>query len=473
LAVRADIDFVPTLKPISQVSEPNADSLLAFVQRILPKRLHPAIERIGASPLASRLAHGSFWSLAGSVAARALALCAAIVAARIIGKSPYGELGIVQTTISLFVTLAGFGLGTTATKYVAEYRTKDPAKAGRIIALSSVMSWATSTFLALVLYAMSPWLSSSILAAPQLKGPLQLSALLLFLNGVNGAQNGVLSGFEAFKAIANVTFLAGLLNFPLVVGGAWFFGLEGLIWGLILAQAAGCLMNYLAVRRAAARFQVPIRYASWQRESGVIWQFAFPSMLGGLMMNLVIWTGSAMLARQPEGYAHMGAFNAATQWMGALIFLPQMLAGVVLPILAERMGGRDHKGSIKLLAVAIKINALTVLPLVLVGSLLSPFVMATYGSDFRRDWPTLIASLATAGVVAVQLPVGLMIAASGRMWIGFVLNLGWAVVFLLSMWLLLDWGSLGLASAQLLAYVAQGLCAFAYVGVLLRRIRHA
>lgn len=469
---RAD-DVVPALKPIRQTHEDDAPSLPVFVHRMLPELLRPTMKRIRASPLASRLARNSFWSLAGSMSSRVLALAAAILAARILGKPIYGEVGIIQNTISMFGTLAGFGLGTTAMKYVAEYRTKDPAKAGRIIALSSVVSWGMSSLLALVLYVLSPWLSTSTLAAPQLTVPLQLSALLLFLNGVNGAQNGVLSGFEAFKRIAKISLLAGLLNFPLAVAGAWYFGLNGLILGMVLAQAAGCLMNLLAVRREAAWHHVPICYAAWQTESAVIWRFAVPSVLGGLMIGPVTWACSAMLAREPQGYAHLGAYNAACQWINALMWIPWLMSGVMLPMLVERYGAQDREGTIKLLRVAIKINAVTVLPLVLVGSLISPFVMAMYGDDFRRDWPTLIVSLATAGALAVQQPITLIISASGRMWSGFLLNLGWGGVFLVTTWMLLGWGALGLASAQLIASVAQGLCAFAYSGILIRHLRPA
>ena len=227
---------------------------------MLPRLFHPALHRVRGSPLASRLVRGSFWSLAGSLTSRVLALGAAIIAARILGKAAYGELGIIQSTLSMFGTLAGFGLGATAMKFVAEHRTKDPPKAGRIIALSSIVSWGTSIALALALYAAAPWLATTALAAPQLTESLQLSSLLLFLNGINGAQNGVLSGFEAFKSIAKVSLISGLLNFPLVIAGAWYFKLDGLIWGLIVAQAVGCLMNMVLC--GAKRPATACRYAS-------------------------------------------------------------------------------------------------------------------------------------------------------------------------------------------------------------------
>jgi hypothetical protein len=47
-----------------------------------------------------------------------------------------------------------------------------------------------------------PLLASEALAAPHLGLVLQISSLLVLLNSLNGAQIGVLVGFEAFKAHA-------------------------------------------------------------------------------------------------------------------------------------------------------------------------------------------------------------------------------------------------------------------------------
>src|SRR5579862_6562755 len=134
--------------------------------------------RLESSPLGERLLRGSFWSLLGTFASRALGLAAAIFAARILGKAVYGELGIIQSTVGMFGTFAGFGMGTTATKYVAELRIKDPARAGRIIAVSSLVSWVFSLVLMAGLYVAAPWLCLHSLAAPQLTGLLRTSGPL-------------------------------------------------------------------------------------------------------------------------------------------------------------------------------------------------------------------------------------------------------------------------------------------------------
>jgi len=103
-----------------------------------------------------RLAKGALWSLAGSLISRGLGLVSAILVGRMLGKQEYGELGIIQNTIGMFGTLAGFGMGLTANKYVAEFKRPEPARAGRIIALASATAWISSGIMAVVLIACGP-----------------------------------------------------------------------------------------------------------------------------------------------------------------------------------------------------------------------------------------------------------------------------------------------------------------------------
>jgi O-antigen/teichoic acid export membrane protein len=429
------------------------------------------VERRSASPLATRLIYGSLWSLGGSLSSRVLGLLAAVLAARILGKATYGELGILQSTIGMFGALAGFGMGTTAAKFVGEFRHTDPAKAGRIIALSSIVSWISGITLGAVLWALGPSLAQGSLSNPELAPYIQLSALLLLLNTVNGAQVGVLCGLEAFRGVSSVNAFIGVLGLPLIVGGAMLFQLWGVVWGLIIAQAGGCLAGVRIMNREAARLHIPI--PSWSRtaaEVPLIWEFALPATLGCLVVSPVNWACTAMLAVQPHGWEQVGALNAANQWFGALLWLPYLIAQSVLPILSERIGVHDNTSSAKVVVASVKVTAVVTLPFVIIGSLFSKYIMGGYGGEFAGDWPALVISLITCIVVAVQVPVGNLVAASGRMWDGLGMNLLWAVVFLVGTWFSLEWGVLGLVSARFVAYAAQGVWGVAFTALWVRSV---
>jgi len=420
------------------------------------------LARVESSAIGKRLVRGTFWALAGTIGSRALALASAILAARILGKMHYGEWGIIQSTVGMFGTLAGFGMGTTAAKFIGELRTTDPTRAGKVIALSSGVSWVAGCALAALLALGSSWLSEHALSAPSLTGSLQLSSFLLLLSGVNGAQTGALSGFEAFKSVARINLLTGVLSFPLTVISAYWFGVAGIVVGTSLGQAIGCYLNFLALRRVAKSNGVPISYFSCMDELPTLWKFSVPAVLTQVLISGVNWLAAAMLVRQPNGFAEMGVFNAANQWFNALIWLPYVVNSVSLPMLAERLGANDNRGAVSLLKMSVRMNAAVALPVVGVGCLLSPYIMMTYGSGFQASWPTLSVVLINAGLLALVMPVGQVMSARGHMWLGFSSNLAWALVFLGMNIFLAGWAAFGLASARLFAYAVHGLFVVVY-----------
>jgi O-antigen/teichoic acid export membrane protein len=87
--------------------------------------------------------------------------------------------------------------------------------------------------------------------------------------------------------------------------------------------------------------------------------------------------------------------------------------------------------------------------------------MRIYGRDYKDAWPTLIVLLITSGIYALLTPVGEIVAAAGRMWLGFATNLAWAAVLIVATVFLVRWGSFGFASARLIAYFLHATWSFA------------
>jgi len=441
----------------------------AFAVSYFLKIAAPFLDRYGDSSLYSRLAKGAFWSLAGTVISRGLALLSSIVIARVLGKFEFGELGVIQSTIGMFSVFAGLGMGLTATKYIAEFRKTDAARAGRIIGLSSLVSWGSGGIMSLCLAISSPWLATHTLGAPGLSKPLMMSSLLLLLGSINGAQSGVFAGFEAFKRLAQINSVSGLATFIFMIVGVSLGGVDGAVIGLVLSQAFNCFLNFLGLRKEARDSRVPLGYKDCQREWNVLWKFSLPAVLSGLMIGPVNWICNAILVNQPDGYAQMGIFNAANQWFWVLLFLPSILGQAALPLLSEKHALNDVGETRRILYFSVKLNGLVTLPLVLFGSFASYHIMSFYGRDFADAWPTLVLVLVTAGIIAILTPVGQVLAASGRMWLQGAMNLGWAFCFVLCTWLLIEWGSLGIATARLIAYSVSSIWTFGFVFLVIKK----
>ena len=303
-----------------------------------PSMVHPFLKRIETSDIWSRLARGIFWSMTGSMISRGLMLIATVLVARILGKTVYGELGMIQATVGMFGVFAGFGLGLTATKHVAEFRQSNPERAGRIIGLSGLFAMGTGGLMALCLFIFAPWLAVHSINAPHLVGVLRIGGLILFINALNGAQTGALSGFEAFKTIAYVNLFVGLISFPILVCGAYLGGLIGAVWALSINLGFNWLLNHLALRKESRRYKVPFTLKKCSRELSVLWRFSLPAALSGALVGPVNWVCGVLLVNQPDGYGEMGVYSAANQWRIAILFIPSMLGQVILPLLANLNG---------------------------------------------------------------------------------------------------------------------------------------
>jgi O-antigen/teichoic acid export membrane protein len=414
--------------------------------------------------LRARFARGAFWSLLGMGIAQGLALVAAIITARLLGKVAFGEFGMVTGTVGAFGILAGLGLGLTATKYVAEHRSTDPVRAGRILGLSTQVAAVSGGTVALVLFLLAPWLAARTLNAPQLADELRLGCLLLFLNALDGMQTGALAGLEAFKATAQVSLLRGLLTFPVLIAGVWLFGLFGAVASTVLLGALGWMMNQMALRRECARAGIVINYRGTRSDLPILWRFSLPAFLSAAMVAPVIWLANTVVAHQPGGYGELGLFNAASQWRTALMFLPSVLLRVALPLMASSVDTDRSDEFGKTLLLTQSLTVAIVLPIGALLMFLADWIMRFYGREFAHGAPVLIGVISSIMISSIGGAAGAAIEARGRMWRGLILNVSWGAVLITIVWFTApSWGAQSLAFGSAIAYLVLSLWGFLYV----------
>ncbi len=430
-----------------------ASSQQRRVSKLVPSVLSPYLVSFRtSSPQAYKLAQGTFWSLIGVATPRAIGVLASIVVARLLGVEGFGAYGIIQSTIGMFATFAGYGLGTTAAKHIAQYRTVDPDRAGRVLAAAMVITIVVGVLTSGALVVAAPILAQRSLGAPRLTGILRFSAALVFLTVLSGAQVGMLTGFEAFKKNARVSIIGALSVLPLTVLGTYFAGLAGSVAALAASTALTCVISHIAISGEARRLGIPVRYSTCYQEWTTITGFSVPTILGSMAQGTATWLCYSMLVNRPNGYGQMGLFNASNQWFAAIMFVPGLLNRVTLPALSESFALTDRRGARKVLVLSFKFNAAVMVPLVLVASLCSPWIMAFYGPSFVGAWPVLVMALITAGFFALEAPVYQSLLAEGRPWTVFWFDIGLSLVVLLLTASLVDHGAMGLATARLVSY---------------------
>jgi O-antigen/teichoic acid export membrane protein len=416
-----------------------------------PDLLHPLLNRIEASETGYRLAKGVFWSMAGTVLSRGMMFAASVLVARILGKTIYGELGIIHSTINMFGVFAGFELGLTATKHVAEFRDNDPERAGRIISLSWLVAVVTGSLMALVLFIFAPWLAGNTLNAPHLTVSLRISAFILFINALNSAQTGALSGLEAFKAIAHVNLVVGFLSFPLVLGGAYVGGLNGVVWGLLISFGLNWLLNHLALRKEANRHNINLTFGCCTSEFPVLWKFSLPAVLSGSMVGPVRWACSAMLVNQPGGYSEMGIFTAAIIFQSLILFVCGMLNQPLLSMLSNAGPSANNSlGTANILSSWI-LGVAFAIPMLCFPEI----AQVLFGKEYDTQVFAVTFSLVAFCTAVITFKTGLarVLAINSLLWWGLLSNAIWAIILISCTLFLVRWKSPGLAASFVIAYV--------------------
>jgi O-antigen/teichoic acid export membrane protein len=409
--------------------------------------------RLGASRLAKRALSGTVWSLLGAVGGKCFGLMASVYAARVLGKQGFGQFGIVQSTLDSFGLFAGMGLGLTATKFVAELRETDPARAGHIVALSRRVALVTGSLTAAVVLLFADKLASGAMAAPSMAMGLRIASIVLLLGAVNGAQRGALSGFEAFRSIAQIAVIGGAVGLFIMVAAVSCAGLNGAVWALAGNMAVACVLTGHFLKREMAEHYIDRRAHGAWNEWRILGSFSLPAVLSGLSVLPAYWACNLILVNQPNGYDEMGLLNAATQWRNVVLFVPSVIVSVILPMLASLGAEGQHQKQRKLLAANVAAAAAIGLSAALAIFVLSKPIMGIFGSGFESGRTILILQVFAAAIASTTWVLGQFLISAGEMWWLIALQLIWACAYLGLTWAFRSKGGEGVSWAYLLAYI--------------------
>jgi O-antigen/teichoic acid export membrane protein len=418
--------------------------------------------------LKGQLASAMFWNGLAAMFARGFRVLGMLLAARILGREAFGELGIVYQTAVTLELFAIAGLGTTATTFIARWLHTEPERVGRIMVLCYGFTALTGGLIGAGFIVGADWIAATVFLAPALADEFRFGGLLAVFNALSGVQSGMLIGFKAFRDMAMANFLGGIASATLLVAGAYQVGVAGALYGLGVAGVLRILLNYLLIRRAMRRHGLRMRLALPRAELPLLWRFSLPSVLTAALWTLPTWSASVLLVRQPGGMAEMGLLAAANQWFSALMFVPIVLTQVLLPTYSERLAG-DRPAEAGALALrSARALMLCIAPIVVLLMLLSPFVAGLHGPEFASGGAVFAVTFLAAGVMAPYGALTNYLVARQRMWMRLGINLLWAAALVGGAAVLVQRGALGVAVAMLIAYVIRVALTYVYARRLIR-----
>jgi len=408
------------------------------------------------SHLSGRFGLGVFWNLVGTLFAQGSVFFTAIILARILGKEGFGEFGMIQSTLLTLTSIAQVSTGLTATKYVAEFRDADKARAGRVLGLCSMLTLVTGVLAMAFMLVSASWMAAHVMAAPHLATSLSISAAFVLFSVMNGYQVGALAGLESYKTISIYGAMLGAAHLTVCGLCAMLWGLSGAMGGMAVSALLRWAVYGMVLHREAGKQHIAIQPRSGMQEREILKRFTLPAALSGLTIMPAIWLGNALLVQQPNGYAEMGMYSAVNNVRGLMLMMPSLLNSVGVSMLNNRFGNKDNVGYITLYRANVKVTALIAIACAMTMVILSTFIPGWYGMKSNDSSEKLVLILSLA-IIPEALSVSLyqLIQTSGRMWVSFFFvaiprDLSMIVLAII---LIPLWGGVGWALAYALSWV--------------------
>ena len=402
----------------------------------------------GQTNLKGKLIYGIFWNLISAIFSQGFPMIAAVITARLLDKFGYGQLGMINSTVITFSTFAGLGLGITATKYIAQLHQTDPERTGRIMGLTNLFGIISGVIMCTLLFLMAPWLATNTLASPDLAPILRIASLLLIFNTIVGIQSGSIAGFGAFKDLARIAILQGVISASLTVSSVYFFGLIGAVTAMVINSIINLILYKRTINTLVNRFKIKVDYLRSLRERSLIWKLSFPTMLSSVMVGPVIWIANIIIINTPGGYDQLGIFNAAAQWKTAVAFLPAVMGNVLLPLISANINEKLETFNIFASWIIVILIAL---PIIAFPEVISFFYGNSYSSLIFTQ--VIALTMVVSCITAYRDGISRKLVVKNLMWWGFLDNIIWAIFLIGSTIILKDLGSLGLILSYVIAYI--------------------
>lgn len=417
--------------------------------------------------LRERFRKGLSWNVFGALFTQGGIFALNIIVANLLGKETFGQYSMIYSTLLAFAYIAEVATGYTATKYVAEFRSSNPSRAGKILGLCSAITVITGGLATLVLLVTAPLLSEHVLKSSGLTTSLMLGSGYIFFSVMNGYQIGALAGLESYRLLAISNAILGVSHVFITTGLVLLWGLNGAFAGFVISAFVRWYSLHVLVRREALKQGISISYQGISSEREIIKRFAIPAALPILTTMPAIWLSNAMLARTAGGFSQLALYSAAANAKTLVIFLPSLLNKVSMSLLNNQKGLGDNYRYRKVYWTNLMMVFLLASFAAVCVNLLGEFFLGLYGDDFLIGRSVLMVMTMSAVLEATTLAVYQVIPAREEMLLSFfIYALPRDVVLLVLAYMLIPaHGALGLS----LSYAGSWLVTFTIIAITVKR----
>ena len=272
----------------------------------------------------SRSLFAGAFSVGGALALeRGAGFLANLLAAHIGGTAVFGAYSISLNTANNVASYAGAGIGTTATRFIADY---PEGGNGRRQVIRTILLFAllSAGLAAVLLWFTAEPLAKSLLHNPALALPLKVAAISAAAFVALECCRGVFIGTREF---APFLFLSGLVGVGSLIAIPTMAHLGAT--HMVAGQAAAVLLativsGVLILRRQGGKSAAGPKKVE-NVSLGKVWRFGLVQLGGVVGLNAAGWWTATLVARGDSTLSQVAFYTVATQWRNLCGLLPNMV----------------------------------------------------------------------------------------------------------------------------------------------------
>lgn len=354
---------------------------------------------MGVSSRSANAMRPSGWLLLAAIVSRLSALVALLVVSRTLAPSELGRLTLMQTAALLATAAAGLGLPLAVARQVAHVREESADAAGRYLG-TAVLVTASACAVTIAAFTVArEWVAATALGDSTLADLVPAAVIGVAGLSLASVTQAGLSGLEAFRAVAALQGLQGVVSGAGLVVGAATAGVRGALIGFAAGQLVAAAVGIAVLRRHATAQSIALRVRPKRSEARSLAAFAAPAILASIVVSLALLGGHILLRDQADGYAHIAEFSVAYRWHLAIVFVPVALLPAAIPILT-RLQRRDRQAARDALRFTLITGvAMAAIPAALIA-VAAPFIMGLSGDYYAaRPWTLVVLAIAAVPLV--------------------------------------------------------------------------
>ncbi len=296
-----------------------------------------------------------------------------MMAGRFLGPEEYGRYAVVITITLLVANLIGSGIPIAMSKFLSEYRAKDPKGLPSVRRESAkAQIWVTSVVTG-IFFLLSP-VFAYLLKDPTLTPLFFIASLIIPCYAADAFYFYLFSGMQMFSVQSVLKFVRAVLRIVVISGLTYFFHIQGIFIGYLLVPLGVLSVAVLVDRRTKVLYET-------RGESGVfsikkIYALAVPITVFAVLFEILLSLDLYALKYFFADDALTGQYNAALTIARIPSFLFYALTLILLPTIAESFAKLDTERAKKIVSNAVRF-------MLVVGAPFVAFVAAYPASVMR------------------------------------------------------------------------------------------